>query len=179
MATSPHTHSELYRSIILGGQASPGVVTLSNCDRKHGWDQQQPKGQTGEYTVNKGPKNSGFTASFYLAGETDVAGWDSFSALLASTVEGKPKALSVYHPDLARNKITDVVVESIGILQHDGKGGATGVVKFIEFRPPKPKPATKAAAGTPAKTKANASRPDPNAARKAELAALIEQARAP
>jgi hypothetical protein len=176
MATSPHTHPELYRSIILGGQASPGTVALSNCERAHKWDQQQPKGQTGEYSVSKGGKNSGFTATFYLADETDVAGWDSFSALIASTVDGpKPKAMSVYHPDLARNKITDVVVESLGILNHDGKGGAHVTVKFLEFRPPKSKPAAKAAAGVPAKAK----RPDPNAAAKAELAALLAQARTP
>jgi hypothetical protein len=176
MPTSPHTHPELYRSIILGGQASPGVVTLSNCDRKHDWDVQKPKGQTGAVTVNRGPANGGFTAVFYLADDTDVAGWDTFSALIASTVDGpKPKALSVYHPDLARNKITDVVCESLGVLNHDGKGGAHATVKFLEFRPPKPKPAAKAAAGVPAKAK----RPDPNAAAKAELAALLEQAKAP
>lgn len=176
MSTSPHTHPELYRSIILGGQPSPGVVTLSNCDRKHDWDVQKPKGQTGAVTVNRGPANGGFTATFYLADDTDVAGWDSFAALCSSTVDGpKPKAMSVYHPDLARNKITDVVVESLGILQHDGKGGAHVTVKFLEFRPPKPKPASKAAAGTPAKAK----RPDPNAAAKAELAALLAQAKSP
>jgi hypothetical protein len=176
MATSPHTHPELYRSIILGGQASPGVVTLSNCERQHGWDRQPPKGQTGEFTVNKGPKNSGFTATFYLADDTDVEGWDSFAKLCSSTVDGpKPKALSVYHPDLVRNKITDVVVESLGILSHDGKGGAHVSVKFLEFRPPKPKPASKAAAAPPAKAK----RPDPNAAAKAELAALLAQAKEP
>lgn len=176
MATSPATHPELYKSIVVDSRTSPGKVTLSNCDRKHEWDQQKPKGQTGEVSVNKGPKNSGFTASFYLVDETDVGGWDDFVAVLNASVEGpKPKALSVYHPDLARNKITDVVVESIGILQHDGKNGATVVVKFLEYRPAKPKPAAKAAAG---KAK-SAARPDPNAARKAELAALLDQAKAP
>jgi hypothetical protein len=60
MATSPHTHPELYRSIILGGTASPGVVTLSNGDRTHEWDEQKPKGQVGCVTVNKGPKNGKF-----------------------------------------------------------------------------------------------------------------------
>lgn len=176
MPTSPHTHPELYRSIILGGVASPGVVTLSNCERQHGWEKQAPKGQAGEFTVNKGPKNSAVVAVFYLADDTDFAGWDSYSAMLSSTVDGpKPKALSAYHPDLARNKITDLVVESIGILQHDGKGGAHVTVKLLEFRPPKPKPAAKAAAGVPAKAK----RADPNAAAKAELAALLEQAKQP
>ncbi|HEY3499765.1 MAG TPA: hypothetical protein VGK73_33970 [Polyangiaceae bacterium] len=176
MPTSPHTHPELYRSLLLDGQPSPGVVTLSNCERQHGWEKQSPKGQAGEFTVNKGPKNSAVVASFYLVDDTDVGGWDSYAAMLSSTVDGpKPKAMSAYHPDLARNKITDLVVESIGILQHDGKGGAHVTVKFLEFRPPKPKPASKAAAAPPAKAK----RPDPNAAAKRELAALLEQAKVP
>lgn len=176
MSTSPATHPEIYQAIVLGGVRSPGKVTLTNCDRKHDWDVQKPKGQTGAVTVNKGPANGGFTASFFLADEDDVAGWDDFAALIASTVEGpKPKALSVYHPDLARNKITDVVVESIGVLQHDGKNGATCVVKFLEYRPPKPKPAAKAAAGKAKK----APRPDPNADVKRELSALVAQARTP
>lgn len=178
MATSPHTHPELYKSIVLAGQTSPGKVTLSNCERKHDWDTQKAKGQTGATTVNRGPANSGFTASFYLVDEEEVGAWDSFQSIASSSVEGpKPKALSVYHPDLARNRVTDVVVESIGLLQHDGRGGATCVIKFLEYKPPKAKPAAKAAAGVP---KAGAQkRPDPNAARKAELAALLEQAKSP
>jgi hypothetical protein len=177
MATAPYTHPDLYRVIQLGGQPSPGKVTLSGHERDHDWDVQKAKGATGATTVNRGLANGGFTASFYLADEEDVAAWDVFHRTLAASVEGpKPTALSVYHPDLARNKITDVVVKSIGGLAHNDDGGATVVCKFIEYRPPKPKPAAKAGAASKAPRDPLT---DPNAARKAELAALLAQAREP
>jgi hypothetical protein len=178
MATTPGTHPLLYTSINLGGVDSPGVVTLSGFPREHSWEDQKAKGTTGASTVNHGPKNSGFTASFYLADLEDVEAWDEFQKLISSTVDGpKPKALSAYHPDLVRNKITDVVCESIGGMQHAENGGMTVVVKFREYKPPKPKPAVKAAAASKAQTTSR--KPDPNAAAKAELAALLEQARKP
>lgn len=178
MATTPNTHPDIYKSILLGGVFSPGTVTLSGFDRVHAWEDQRPKGAMGENTINHGPKNAGFTATFFLADLEDVAQWDDFQRLISSTVDGqKPQALPAYHPDLVRNKITDVVVESIGGFVHDGKNGASVTVKFKEYRPPKPKPAAKAGA---AKKKADAqSRPDPNAEAKRELAALVEQARKP
>lgn len=177
MTTTPHTHPDLYLSVHIGGVLSPGKVTLSDYERKHDWDVQKAKGQTGCTTVNRGPDNSGFIASFYLADQDDFDAWDPFQRMLAASVEGtKPVALAAYHPDLVRNKITDVVVKSIGIMQHDGKGGATVVCKFIEYRPPKPKPAVKA--GAKARTGTTTVN-DPNAARKAELDALLAQAREP
>jgi hypothetical protein len=176
MALTPHSHPDLFMCILVGGQPSPGKVTLSNADRGHDWDVQKAKGQTGCTTVNRGPDVAKIVASIYLADEEDIDGWDSWSRILAASVEGaKPTALTIYHPDLARNKITDVVVESIGLLQHDGKGGATVVVKFLEYKPPKPKPAVKADANRKAPRKLD----DPNAARKAELAGLLEQAQQP
>lgn len=177
MALTPHTHPNLFQAIVVGGARSPGKVTLSDGSRDHDWQKQKAKGQTGCTTVNHGPDVSDIVASFYLADEEDVDGWDAFHRVLAASVEGtKPTALSIYHPDLARNKITDVVVKSIGLLQHDGKGGATVVCKFLEYRPPKPKPATKAGAkGRTGTTTLD----DPNAARKAELDALLQQAREP
>lgn len=177
MATTPYTHPDLYKSIHIGGVLSPGKVTLSGFDREHDWDVQKAKGSTGATTVNRGPANSGFTASFHLADEEDVEAWDAFQRMLSASVEGpKPTALSAYHPDLVRNKIVDVVVKSIGSMQHDDRGSATVVCKFIEYRPPKPKPAVKANAKSRA---ADATSTDPNAARKAELAALVAQAREP
>lgn len=177
MTTTPFTHSDLYTSVYIGGLKSPGTVTLTGYEREHDWDVQKAKGSTGATTVNRGPSNSGFTAAFYLADFADCEAWDDFQLMLASSVEGpKPKALAAYHPDLVRNKILDVVVKSIGVMVYDGKGGATVTCKFIEYRPPKAKPATKAgAAGRQGTTTVN----DPNAARKAELAALVAQAKLP
>ena len=108
--------------------------------------------------------------------------------MIESTTNGpKPTALPIYHPDLARNGFTSVVKSSISGLQYDGRGGATVVVEFIEYRPPKPKPAAKAQPKpaepvTYANTNEGPRSPppeDPNAAAKKELSGLVDQASAP
>lgn len=176
MATNPTTHPDLYKSIILGNVPSPGTVTLSGHERKHRWETQRPDGSQGAYTISKGPDVRGFTAEFYLADLDDITEWDAFQALIESTVDGsKPRALAVYHPDLVRNRIGDVVCESVGGFAHDGKGGARVLVKFLEYRPPRPKPAARPA---PSNGKV-ADRNDPNSEAKAEFAALLAQAQAP
>jgi hypothetical protein len=183
MATTPGTHPLIYKSILLGTTFSPGTVTLSDYPRKHDWEDQKPKGTQGSVTVCHGQKNSGFTATFFLADLEDVEAWDEFAKLISSTVDGpKPKALPVYHPDLVRNRITDVVAAEIGTFVHDGKNGASITVKFIEFRPPKPKAAAKPASGGRVGTTTidtAASRPDPNREAKRELDALTAQFNSP
>ena len=70
----------------------------------------------------------------------------------------------------------------MGGLVHDGNGGATVTVKFIEYKPPKPKPAAVAKAkpgGGKAAAPGKPAKPDPNAAAKAELAQLTALARQP
>jgi len=176
MATSPSTHPELYESIKLGNSPSPGRVTLSGHDRKQKWEIQNPKGTTGFNEINHGQEPMTFTATFYLVDLDDVQAWEDFLRVLRSAIPiagGKPKALPIYHPDLARQQISDVVCETIGGLTHDDKGGATVSVTFLEYRPHKPRPATKPAARQGVTTL------DPNAAAKRELSQLLEQAKGP
>lgn len=125
---------------------SPGVVKLSGNDLKIGWDIQNATGSAGATTKRTKEPIKEFDAEFYIVDEVGTAGatefdeWDLFQALLESTVpaNGKPYALDVYHPDLARNHITAVTLGSISGMQLDGKGGARVKVHFLEYRPPKP-----------------------------------------
>lgn len=181
--------------ILLGTTLSPGVVTLTGHDRKEKWDIKDAKGQDGASTSLQGKPIGQFTASFYLVddgspGENDFDAWDSFQRLIESTTNGpKPVALSIYHPDLARNGFTSVVMSSISGMKYDARGGATVVVEFIEFRPPKPKPAAKASpkSSGQAQTLSNTDEgtrqppppPDPNEDAKKELASLVDEASAP
>lgn len=174
--------------IILGTTDSPGVVTLSGHDRNEAWDIQAAKGQTGASSKLNGKPIGQFQASFFLADDEDFARWEDFQRLIESTTNGpQPVALPIYNPDLARNHFTEVSNGGIGGMLHDGKGGRTVVVKFLEYRPPKPKKTAKAKAkpsagvaggggqfGPPPPPKA-----DPNADAKRELAALLAEARRP
>lgn len=182
----PSDDTESYDTIVLGTTRSPGTVVLSGHDRMKNWDVRKAKGSTGASTKLNGDDIGTFKAVFYLVddGSAEVSQfdqWDVFERLIKSTTDGaKPFALSIYHPDLARNKFTEVSNGGVSGFVHDGKGGATVTVTFIEFKPAKPKPsagpqAKAGAAGAAGKAAAD----DPNAAAKRELAAAVARARLP
>lgn len=179
--TTPYQQGEDLDYLVLGQlYISPGLLTLSGHDRVKNWDVQAAKGTTGASSKLNGDPIGKFKATFYLAhdrladdGTNDFDNWETFQRILEGLVNGPtPTAIPIYHPDLARNKFTEVSVSSIGGMVHDGRGGATVTVEFIEFKPPKPKPAAGAKAKPGAGT-GKASKPDPNAAAKAELQALV------
>ncbi len=174
---NPIDDEELYQSIILGGLRSPGQVTLSGHDRKIDWDIKTAPGTKGASTTLKGLPPVEFTATFYLVrdealGIDDFSLWDDFYVQLMSTISGPtPKALDIYHPDLAKNDIVSVVLSSFGGVVHDGKGGMTITVRLLEYKPPKPK----GGSPTGSKPKAKTKTPDPDAAALAELAKLTDE----
>jgi hypothetical protein len=188
-APNPYDHEELFTKIRLGGVMSPGEVALSGHSRGEKWDIKEGDGSGGATTTSKGEKVAQFTATFSLwynpaDGVDHFTEWDAFLKVLRKPTAGKEKtALDIYHPDLAELEISSVVVEDIGGKQHDGKGGATVAVKFLEFRPPTPKggtPAGSSNAGTAGGAAGGAGgEVDPNADAKAELDALVDEAKKP
>jgi hypothetical protein len=171
---NPIDHGELFDSIILAGEISPGKVTLSGHDRKASWDVKKGPGLTGATTTLKEIPPIEFTASFYLVrddaqGIDQISEWPLFLRVIDSTISGpKPKAVDIYHPDLASQTppITSVCKAGVAGVVHDGKGGQTVAVKFQEYRSPKP------AGGTPSGSKTKAKKEDPEAAALAEIARL-------
>ena len=164
-------NEDLYVSVVLQGTPSPGQVTLSGHDRKVTWDVKSGQSLDGASVTRKAVPPIEFTATFRLVkdvaqGTDDFAAWDPFQLLLetGSISQATPTALTIYHPDLARNKITAVVVAQIGGMTYDGKGGGSVVVKFQEYRTPKQK------GGSPVGSKKTAV--DPNADLKMQVAAL-------
>lgn len=188
---TPYSFPALYASIILGNATSPGTVTLSGHDSIENWDVQEAKGTTGASTTLNGKTPGTFTATFYLAsdsddeqGENDFTRWENFQKVIESTISGAtPVAISIYHPDLCRNGITEVVKDSISGMTHDSKGGATVVVVFRKYVPAKPKPAvkpkSKPTAGGAASKGAPPKKEDPNAAAKKKLNGLVDEAKKP
>jgi hypothetical protein len=139
------------------------------------------KGSTGASTTLEGKAPREFTTVVFLADDEtgeEFYRWDTFRALVESTTTGaKPKALPIYHPDLARAHITEAAKKDIKGPKYDGKGGATYTIDWIEYRPPKPKPPTRPAAASGGTTPRDTY--DPNAAAKAQLESLLAEARKP
>lgn len=174
---NPWVNEELYDCIRLDGMRSPGFVTLSGHDRNFKWDIKDADGAGGAITTYKGPQIAQFTASFYLVVDPSLKldefeEWEKFAALIRSSLpqKGRPKAMVIYHPDLAANDIHKVCYASIGGMVHDGKGGGTVAVKFLEFRPSKP------TGGTPTGPKVKV---DPNADLKGIILGLTAEVQRP
>lgn len=173
--------------IILGDMVSPGVVTLSGHDRFKNWDVQKASGTAGATTKLQGDDPGEFQASFYLAAdnfdgeEDDFDRWEEFKRLVNSLTESDPpKTLPIYHPELESQGFTEVTSGGVGGLLFDDRGGATGVIRFREYFPAKPKPAAKAVPGEGVRVGVTTlSKPDPNIKAKQELAALLDEAGEP
>lgn len=165
--------------MLLAGKLSPGVVTLTGHDRDRNWDVKQSKNADGGTSSLNGSAPGTFAASYYLvkdeaSGVDEIAEWDDWQKLcdgLAPENSSPAQRAPVYHPDLARQRYTEVSVKKVYGLVHDGKGGATGKVDFIEYRPAKPKKPRTAKEGFP--------KPDPLAAIRAQRDALLEEAKGP
>ena len=191
----PHLLPLLYSKILLGdpGMWSPGVVTLSGHNRDENWDVQAAKGSAGASSKLGGRGIGQFQASFQLSadgseelGFDDFSRWEIFQRLIESTTSGPtPVALPIYHPDLDLNGFSEVVSGGVGGLVRDGRGGAIVLVKFLEYRPPVPKPSAGARGGGGGgssgwETQGEAySPPDPNEDAKRELGDLLEEASGP
>lgn len=170
------TDGALYDAILLGGDMSPGVVTVSAHDRNYKWDVKEGNGQEGASSTLKGSTLANPVCSFFLANDAERAEWEIYERKIAGMVEGKEAtALTIYHPDLAVKKIDAVSAGKIGGMVHDGKGGSTVAVTFQEYKPKK----KKSSSPSGAKTANDPSKPDPNAAAKAQLEALRQEAQAP
>lgn len=178
---NPYDNEELYQ-FVLGGVPWVGLVTLSGHDRDQDWDVKKAKGQTGASSSHNGEPVGDFEVTFLIANDPlsdidEFAEWEKYQALIESTTAGAvPFALPVYHADLARNRYTAVSNGGIGGMVHDGKGGASVKVKFIEHRPPQKKAVSKA---TSKGTANNPAKVDPNIAAKFKLELLRAQAQVP
>lgn len=179
----PFYDADLYSVIVLDGVTSPGRVTLRGHNRYLGWEIQKSRATDGGVTIRGGDPPGQFEAQFDLSDEDDsplgdLERWKIFRRVIESSVIlPKPRALSIYHPDLAENGFTMVVSAGIGGAVRSNAGTTSYIVKFMEYRPPKPKPVEKPLPGI--QQAVPKPRPDPNAARKAALEALMEEWKKP
>ena len=174
MPVNPLDNPELYDVIELGNVRSPGVIrSMSGHDRMHGWDIKKGTKQVGASVSRGSDDPAEVTIAIFLADNDDFSGWPPFLAALNSTVQGAdPKALDVYHPDLAENEIGSVVKRGNVGTTHDGMGGQIKTFKILEYKPPKK------ASGSPSGSKSTAKKGaavDPNQAALDEIARLTKQ----
>ena len=143
---SPVGFEEFWDRMFVADVPTPGRVKLTGHALEVKWDIKKGDGQDGASTTRKGRQPSAFSSTFQLCVDFDkrvdeFAEWSRFVPILeASLSSDTPNALNIYHPDLAELQIVSAVVKKIYGKIHDGTGGATVKVDWLEYRPPKPKP---------------------------------------
>lgn len=159
VVTNPIDNPELYHSVRIGGQLSPGYCKVSGFKRAHEWDVKKGKGAKGaNITFVQRPPAKG-SITFYLGwfdangigGGDHFAEWDLFLPLLKYDPTKKaPQAVDIFHPALARVDITSVVTENVGVEEDVGDGLYAIQVDFLEYFPPPAKNATGSPTGSDA-----------------------------
>ena len=177
IAANPVDTPELYDSLYLVGQKSPGLCTFDGLPtRDEGWDIQAPPGGGG-FTIHKRTAPIVFKVKLYLwkgdddqGGQVDhFAAWETWKKVLFTPVKpNSPKALDIYHPQLEglNPAIRSVVIKSHTDPGPDGKGGAWVEIVMLEYRPFIRKPVKQLVGTTTSKN-------DPNAALKAQVAQAV------
>jgi len=132
--------------ILIGGDRSPGVVTVDSCDSPRGWDIRKGYALSGATVVPTGDELSTVELTFGFWTADQITAWQAFAAKYfdkaVRLIPGSltPKALSIQHPVIngAPLRVTEVVVKDCSALQNDGTGFWTARVVLLQYRKPQP-----------------------------------------
>lgn len=152
-AVSPWAYAEAWDTITIGKLSWYGKFEIRGASRKYLWNIANGWGFAGAYEIFQAAPPSKFTITFYLWADEQYSTYLSLLDALRYTPQhlppnnssgaaGNTNALTVVHPQLQNNGITQVVVESIGDLQKQSDDLMFSfTVDFIEFVPQKAFPA--------------------------------------
>lgn len=137
--------------IVLAGERSPGVATISGAGSPRKWEKRASYAYGGAIVVYRGIDLAAFTVTLSFTTEQHWQDWAAFRLLLhrppqpnigagierISPFGRRPSALDIWHPIVADLNITSVVV--LDVLQPvqvaDGEWSVD--VKFQEYRRPR------------------------------------------
>ena len=128
--------------IVIGGDVSPGRARIRGAGSPRTWDVRQGYGFSGAFVVFTGAGLAKFEVEIALWLASQETDWERFAKkYLEKPPSGmRPKALGIYHPLLTAPplNISAVVVEDVSQFEEDEYGLWTCVIKFLEYRQPKP-----------------------------------------
>lgn len=131
--------------IVINGDPCPGKCTVQKPNSPRGWDERQGYGMSGATLAPKGDPLAKFSVLVEIWSGTDYLIWKEFCAkhFTKNVVKGgglgsPPRALGIYHPELAAPpiSISEVVVEDIISNGQDEDGLWSWEIKFIQYRAP-------------------------------------------
>ncbi len=149
----PINNSQQWHKFTLLAVRSPGSIPrggVRGFKRGTGWEERKGKGTKGASLVliTAPPAKGSFTLQLFTV--QDFKDWDNFVKIVLSLDPAKQQAegLPIYYPGFAGIGLTDVVVESYGTPEHQGKGLYTVEIELIEWEKPPPVNITSTVAAT-------------------------------
>lgn len=138
MTFQPNTDPVDY--ILLANQKSPGIAIVSNASSPRRWDERKGYALSGGRVVYRGLGLARPIVTLKLFEDQDWADWHAWKPLVQRTPIGeRARAKDIWHPILEDLDIVAVVVEDVvQPVQVGDQGEWHVVIKFIEFRRPKP-----------------------------------------
>ncbi len=140
---NPIDNPGAYDALRIAGKRTPGQLKWTSPPKvDEGWEKKEAKGSKGGETICNGRKICEFAVELYLWRDTirdEFAAWEAFKPVLAKTTKdgAAQQALDIYSPVLEEAGISAVVLKNVPCAIPDGKGGATVLLEFMEYRPAK------------------------------------------
>jgi hypothetical protein len=142
---NPIDDPELYEYVVLEGQRSPGLAIVAGAANTAEWEKVKGKGSDWGSLKYNGEGLAEFTVDFRAWEPEHFVEWESFGLRFKRPASGtEPKAKDIAHPWLDELEIGSVVVGVLPQWTALGGGLFSRVVKFIQYRAPKPAAAGKA-----------------------------------
>ncbi len=138
MVLNPLENPDDFDIVTIAGVTNPGRAKItSGGNRPYEWDKKTGKGLRGATTTLTGGPPAEFKIEFLMWEVKHAAEWATFRQLFRYDPTKKSvSAVDIYHPDLAENEITSVVIEDIGRRVINDDGSWTYEVSFLEYFPP-------------------------------------------
>lgn len=125
--------------VLLAGERSPGLADVQGAGSPRRWDIRRGYALSGARPVFRGMDVARFRVVLRLLTEADWEAWHAWKRLVQQPPSGtRPRALDIWHPVLEECGISSAVVENVEQPVHDGTGGWSIAIAFIEYRPPMP-----------------------------------------
>ena len=125
--------------ILLAGELSPGIATISNANSPRRWDERRGYALSGARVVFRGIGLARPIITFRLSSFEEWNDWHIWTdavGLARPPVGERSRAKDIWHPILEDLGIVSVVVEDVGQPNQTDHGIWDIAVKFIEFRRP-------------------------------------------
>lgn len=123
-------------TIVLAGQRSPGVATISGDALKRRLHQRRAFGVAGATAIDQGGELVPFNVHLEFTTSEQLEAWDAWKELLVRPASRQTVGQDIEHPVLADAGITQCLLEGRTLLEKDDYGKVSTTIKFLEFRAP-------------------------------------------